>query len=337
MAKKPKTPKEDKIKTELGADLQSGKDFYGQYFPTEALKHYEDPLAVEDQNLLNLRNSFANPLTSMYSQDELAGHFANLDEQVRNGLPQASAEAEKVRLKGLTKQNEAFAGNMSQDEKWALGNLRGQMDPNSSSFVGKNSSDISDIINRFKSGLDGYTAAENAGFREQAERGLDATAATQTYNATRDAARNRVRGAAAGAQVAGINKNRMLAGRELEQELFLKNADEKQNRLSTFADFTRSNDDANFNRSTLAGRDFRDFLKDRGDAAYGRGQDAIGSYESTLGASADKRFQIGQFNIGQDEKTNARDVGTQMGLVGLLGSRRSEEEQNAILKKRSNG
>lgn len=290
--KKPKTPKEDKIKAELGADLQSGKDFYGQYFPTDPLKHYEDPLAVEDQNLLNLRHAYADP------------------------------------------HNDSFAGNMSQDEKWALGNLRGQMDPNSSSFVGKNSSDIEDIINRFKSGLDGYTAAENAGFREQAERGLDATAATQSYNATRDAARNRVRGAAAGAQAAGINKNRMMAGRELEQELFLKNADEKQNRLSTFADFTRSNDDANFNRSTLAGRDFRDFLKDRGDAAYGRGQDAIGSYESTLGASADKRFQIGQFNIGQDEKTNARDVGTQMGLVGLLGSRRSEEEQNDILKKK---
>jgi hypothetical protein len=290
--KKPKTPKEDKIKTELGADLQSGKDFYSQYFPTEALQHYEDPQAVEDQNLVNLRQAYADP------------------------------------------HNESFAGNMSQDDKWALGNLRGQMDPNSSSYVGKNSADISDIINRFKSGLDGYTAAENAGLREQSERGLDATAATMRYNAQRDAARNRVRGAAAGAQMGGINRDRLRAGRELEQDIFLKNADEKQNRLKTFADFTRTNDDTNYQRSNLAGRDFRDFLKDREDTAYGRGQDAIGSYEQSLGALGDKRFQIGQFNIGQDEKTSARDVGTQMGLVSLLGTRRSAEEQNAILKKK---
>ena len=293
--KKPKTPKEDKIKKELGEDLQTGKDFYGQYFPNDPLKHYEDPLVTEDNNLLNLRNAYADP------------HSAS------------------------------FAGNMSQDERGALSDLRDRQDPGSANFAGRNSADISDIINRFKSGLDGYTAAENTALREQSERGLDATAATQRYNATRDAARNRIRGGAAAAQLGGIDRNRMQAGRELEQDIFLKNADEKQNRLKTFADFSRTNDDTNYERGNTAGRDFRDFMTTRGDAAFGRGQQAIGSYEQSLGAIGDKRFQLGQFNIGQDEKTQARDVGTQMGLVGLLGTKRNNEEQNAILKKKSNG
>lgn len=284
MAKKPKKKKEDKIISELRGDLGAGRDFYKEFFPSDPLGHYQDPRAVEEQNLLNLRNSYASPLTAMYSPEELAAHYATLDSQVGvNGVSGEQVNAEKQRLKGLTKNNEAFAG--------------------------RHSADIMDIINRFRSGLDGYTAAENTGFRESAERGLDSTLATQLYNTQRDQARSGVRGAAANAQAVGMRNERQRQGRELDQEIFIKNADEKQDRLKTYADFQRTADAD----------------------AFDRGQQAIQNYETTLGNARNSAFEIGKFNIGQDEKTQSRDVGTQLGLTGLIGTRRSAKRQDKII------
>lgn len=239
-----------------------------------------------------------------------------------------------LRLAYADPHNPSFAGAYGADDLGILNRLQRESDPNSSEFVGQNSPEIEDVINRFKGGLEGYTAAENAGFREQAQRGLDADARNLRYQQMRDNAAGRVRGAAASAGLSRINRDRQMAGAQMEQDIFLKNADEKRSRLMDYSNFMRQNDDTNFGRRQSAFKDFRDFERGLSDTYYQRGQDAINSYEGTLGNARNADFEIGKFNIGQDEKTQTRDVGSSMGLLQLLGSKRSEERQNKILGKK---
>lgn len=292
MAKKPKKPKEDKIKKELEGDLNSASQFNATYFPMGPLQHYLDPLQQEKDNFRNLRLATSDP------------------------------------------HSEVFAGRMSADTLLNLNRLRDESDPNSANFVGKSSNDINDIIERFKGGLEGYTAAENNALRESASRGLDANAADLRYKRMRSNAAGRVRGAAAQAGMAGIDRDRQQQGMELEQDIFLKNADEKRSRLMDYSSLVRSVDDTNYTRRQSAFKDFRDFQDQEERESYDRGRTALGDYENTLGGQSAERFQIGQFNIGQDEKTQTRDVGNVLGLAGLLGTKRSEERQNKILGKR---
>lgn len=239
-----------------------------------------------------------------------------------------------LRLASSDPHSAAYAGRMSGDTLLNLNRLRDESDPNSANFVGKSSNDINDIIERFKGGLDGYTASENNALRESASRGLDADAADLRYKRMRSNAAGRVRGAAAQAGLAGIDRERQQQGMELEQDIFLKNADEKRSRLMDYSSLVRSVDDTNYARRQSAFKDFRDFQDQEERESYERGRNAIGDYESTLGGVSSGEFEIGKFNIGQDEKTQTRDVGNVLGLAGLLGTKRSEERQNKILGKR---
>lgn len=282
-----------------------------------------DKIKQELENDLNAASAF----NATYFPTGPLQHFLDPRAQEKQNLL-------NLRWASADPRSEAFAGRMSNDTIGNLARLRDEADPNSASYVGKSSADVQDIINRFKSGLDGYTAAENAGMREAAERGLDSTAADLRYKRIRSNAAGRVRGAAAQAGLAGIDRDRQQQGMELDQDIFLKNADEKRSRLMDYGSLVRSVDDTNYGRRQSAFKDFRDYQGDAENTAYDRGRNAIGDYEGTLGGVSSGEFEIGKFNIGQDEKTQTRDVGNVLGLAGLLGTKRSEDRQNKILGKR---
>ena len=184
-------------------------------------------------------------------------------------------------------------------------------DPNNASFAGRNSADINDIIARFKSGLEGYTSAENQGFREAAQRGIDTSYQTSLRGLQANQGRNLVRGAAAGAQQSNLERARLREQQELEQDLFLKNADEKQKRLSTYGDFVTGAEDTSFKR----------------------GQQAIQSYQDLLGTTQTNERGINEFNIGQLEKDRAAKSAGTLGFAGLINQRLNEKRQNEILGK----
>lgn len=383
--KKTKAPKEDKVLSQLTTDVAGAKDLYNNNFPTAPLQTYTDPFAQYDQALMGELYAYADP-----SRDSFAG---KIDPNTQAIIDRMRAEADPnspYYTGGITADQQGYlnsmssrlqpgssnyVGNISPEQQSILRSLKDRSDPNSANYAGKYSSDIQDVINRFKGGLEGYSAAENAAFREAGERGLDSTYNNMRYNKLRDLARTRTRGAAASAQMQGLDRDRGMQQAQFEQDLFIKNADEKQRRLGQYGDYVRGVDSdyanrgasalqdyANFQKSAedtaygrqdklfsdlrdyqgkvqndaFARRDnafnaFRDYQTSALDTAWGRGRDAMKNYQDALYGGQEKAFNIGQFNIGQAEKTNARDVGTQMGLLGLLGERRQNEKQNKIM------
>lgn len=238
-----------------------------------------------------------------------------------------------MRLAYADPHNSSFAGLNSADSNNILQRMSNEADPNSTLYLGKSSADIEDVINRFKGGLEGYTSAENAAMREQSERGLDASAANQRYQRTRSNAAGRVRGAAAQAGMGQIDRERQASQRGLEQDLFIKNADEKYSRLQDYGALMRDVDATNYGRRDKAFGDFRDFQQQLEKTSFDRGQTAIKDYQDLLGGVKSEAFEYGKFNIGQDEKTQARDVGSSMGLLELLTNKRSEKKQNDLIDK----
>lgn len=113
---------------------------------------------------------------------------------------------------------------------------------------GGRSSDMQSVLDRHKAGLEGYTSAESQGFREQAQRGIDTQYKTGMAQSAVAQARGGVRGASAAAQNANLQRARMGEQQTLEQDLFVKNADEKQRRLSAYGDTLTGAEGDEYNR-----------------------------------------------------------------------------------------
>lgn len=93
-----------------------------------------------------------------------------------------------------------------------------------------------DILSRYKAGLDGYTAPEYQAQREQMARGINSNTQTSLSQLAKAQARGKVYGASATAQQNNVLRQAQLNKDNLEQDLMVKNIDEKQKRLGAYAD-----------------------------------------------------------------------------------------------------
>lgn len=245
---------------------------------------------------------------------------------------QDQANLLNLRLAYADPNNASFAGRLSNESLGVLQDFRNRSTPGSPGYVGARSGDITDIINRFKGGLEGYSAAENQALRESAMRGINDQYATDSYSRQQQAARSGIRGGALGAQMAALDRARERDRAQLEQDIFLKNADEKQSRLKDFTAFMRGLEDTEYGRGREAMQDYATTQKYMDETAFLRGQDAIKSYEGSLGGAQNSAFQFGQFNIGQKEKSQARDTGGILGLLGTIGTRRTNDKIDKYIK-----
>lgn len=118
------------------------------------------------------------------------------------------------------------------------------------SFLGSVSEDPGnqEYLDQLKAGLGGYTSPEYQAQREQMLRGVrsnEMTAATQLAKAQ---ARGKVYGAAAGAQRANLSRSSQDSKNNLEQQLMVKNIDERQNRLNNYGAAVAANNAAALER-----------------------------------------------------------------------------------------
>lgn len=324
---------------ELTGDIGTAQGLYQKYLPNGPLGKI-DPRRTQEQNELGaLRWSFANPAYGSF-----AGNFQR-----------GTKDLLELRKSQLDKNSSNYAGATSDAMKSLLEQRKSAMDPNSAMFAGNRSSNMRDIISRFRAGLDGYTSQENAALVGQARQGLNSQYSANRAAAAASNARNRVGGAAAAASERDAARERLDAERLMQNDLLVRNIDEKQNRLKDFAtlmsetereeylrsqaatqsyqDLLRSNEDTNYGRVQDAFDKYSTLYKNSESEAYARGQDAIAQYQAYLEYLQGRERDAELFNIGQDEKTAARDVGGIMGLLGMLQSRRSAQEQNKILAK----
>lgn len=98
---------------------------------------------------------------------------------------------------------------------------------------------VADTVARLKAGLEGYTADENTAMREAADRQSKSAYETNISQLAKTQARSGVRGASANAQMANIAAARQKQVDENAQNLMIKNADEKQKRLESYAGYER--------------------------------------------------------------------------------------------------
>lgn len=176
-------------------------------------------------------------------------------------------------------------------------------DPRSAAFAGRRSTDIQDILGRMKSGLEGYTAAENQAMREAQDREID-TVMRGDVNQARDTnASNLVFGGAAAAREDAIRRAAAQSKAINEQNLFIKNADEKRSRLDAYG-------------NAVTGAEKTEF---------GQGQKAISDYENYLGdaSKVDLGIQGENINLEKDDR-NAQVAGL-TGFADLINTKRDQD------------
>lgn len=191
--------------------------------------------------------------------DAEVGGDLNLGDETKNPFPKGSEQAQRWRD---LKEAEIMANRFTPDDTGAYsytdpyksdrsigqGNAFGYMagiDPltgrSTGTYGGDMAGNIKDVLARMQSGLEGYAAPELQAFREQAQQGIDTSYYTRLRELKSAQATSNVRGASALAQQNNLLRGRTTDQQNLEQNLFLKQADERQRRLKEYSDTVEQN------------------------------------------------------------------------------------------------
>lgn len=117
---------------------------------------------------------------------------------------------------------------------------------------GQPSPGMQEVLDRYKQSLEGYSSPELQAQRESAQREIDTQYKTRQAELARNQTRSGVRGAAAMSQQQDLARARLGQQQQLEQDLFVKNADEKLSRLGSYANLLGNTEQQNFGRMNEA-------------------------------------------------------------------------------------
>lgn len=182
------------------------------------------------------------------------------------------------------------------------------------------SGDMQDIISRMRSGLEGYAAPELNAMREVQARQNQRNLQTTMRDLTNQGARSGLSGAAGALQKASALNASNRAAQGLEQELFVKNADEKQKRLGDFGGFMTVQEAAKQNRM----KDFGSFATGAENDAASRAEKARAEYQAMLDNMRNADLNVTKLNAGQQNTAKAMQSAGTLGMAGLLNSQRQE-------------
>lgn len=177
----------------------------------------------------------------------------------------------------------------SADETDAINRLREAADR-----AGTRSQDVGDMLARRKAGLEGYSSQENQAAREAMGREITRGGATAAAELRRSQGVARTRGAAAAAQAVNLQRGLQQSRADLEQDLFIRNADEKQRRLAEYENSLRGVEGEEFSRGQLAR------------------QDLINQYNYQGGLDQYRK----EYNLGQQANEIAGRIGAETGGIG---------------------
>lgn len=179
--------------------------------------------------------------------------------------------------------------------------------------ISARTTDMKSTIEGLKSGLGGYTAPENQAMREQADREVAGNLASNLSQLSKAQGATRMSGAAAVAQKSRALSDSDRAKQVNEQNLFIKNADEKQKRLEGFANFTQGLEQQEFDRARGVTADSADALMRTREDELGRSKSNIelqqnqkGNYLNTLLGFANLGLQ--REGMSSDRRLNERIV-----------------------------
>lgn len=168
-----------------------------------------------------------------------------------------------------------------------------------------------DVMKRMQSGLEGYTSPEYQAQREQMMRGLQSNYSTAASQLARGQARGKVYGAASTAQLSNLQRSTAQSKDQLEQDLMVKNIDEKQRRLMEYGEYGRGLDSEEFDRRASATK-------------------GISDEEAALRNEELERQKI---NLGQSNAELAAQIGAYTGAGGTALAQKNNREARRIQKR----
>ena len=229
-AKDDKKAKAGKLKTKIAQQVQAEND-------AAFRKGSASDRAKPDKNLgingdpINERNP--------YNKDSAAWKLWDEEHKSRQLMNDFTPDDT-----GAYSYTDPYKSNSSIGQRNAFGYMAG-IDPltgqPTGTYGGDMAGNIKDVLARMQSGLEGYAAPELQAFREQAQQGIDTSYYTRLRELKAAQATSRVRGASALAQQNNLLRGRTSDQQNLEQNLFVKNADEKQRRLKQYSDTVEQN------------------------------------------------------------------------------------------------
>lgn len=248
------------------------------------------------------------------SWEDLFAYNPILDAEYGNTLNQLGG------LAGMDPNNmSGYAGNVTPEISEAIQKYKDNIEY---------SGDIQDIIQRMKGGLEGYAAPELAAMREtqarQSQRALQGT----MRDISNSGAKSGLSGAARALQNVSASNEWGRKAQDLEQELFLKNADEKQRRLSAFGGFMTEQEAAKARRLG----DYSTFLSAEQGNAYTRGAEARKSYQEWLKNMHDTELNRQMLNAGQQDKMKSMQTAGVLGMAGALQAGRNKKWMEKFMK-----
>lgn len=168
-----------------------------------------------------------------------------------------------------------------------------------------------DVLARMKGGLEGYTSPEYQAQREQMQRGLSSNLQTSLSQLAKSQARGKVYGAAATAQAGNMARAAQQTKDTLEQDLMVKNIDEKQRRLFDYGQYGRGLTEEEYGRQAES-------TKLLGDEAR---------------KVRDETLEREKINLGQSNAEIAAQIGAFTGAGSTSLSERNLEEQRKIQRR----
>lgn len=185
-----------------------------------------------------------------------------------------------------------------------------------------------DIIRRQQAGLEGYSAAELQAAREETLGEVEKAKAAELRNLSR------LRGMGAtgtGALERSLARDAARARGEIERDIFIKNADEKQRRLGDYGTYMGALRSARSGRlgaygTALSGAEEADYQRRQGD--YQKMMETQGTYANQLALTREDELKRHLENLGRLEKEKAGQYGSFFGGLNLnLANRQFEESQ----------
>jgi hypothetical protein len=169
---------------------------------------------------------------------------------------------------------------------------------------------MSGLVEKHRSGLDGYTSRENNAIRDQRLRGLRRNFAEGRASLARGQNIARTGRNARTAQLMTLAKSHGQSASDAENDLFVRNIDEKQRRLQGFTNLIQGLETDERNRADTA----------------------LANYREALRTDQIDRLEREKINLGQEAASRAERFGGIMGLLGIADSRRNAKRQNKLMK-----
>lgn len=222
-------------------------------------------------------------------------------------LAKASRQANRALDLGPLSTVDASRSNETQN---ILNQLRAISDPNSASYAGRRSDEMTNFMGRLQDLTQGYDSQEMNALRSENRREMEKGFQTGTQALQRGQSVARTGSTQRGAQLLNLAKAYGEQSAAAENDLFVKGAQEKRRAIDEYGRVLNQNETNE----------------------YSRGTDALSRYSDTLRGADSDQFGRQKFNAGQEAASRALKQGGTMGILAIGESRRNAKEQNNLIR-----